>query len=141
MTPPTSMWTGAVYLVGVAGHGTPDILLKCPFGTVGEDAGAPGDDRGIPESILPVLMWVVVPYRPGTTWHGRLEILLKWPFCIDGGDCEDTGEDIVGPVSTSGSCLIILAVFRLQTLSRCRTLRDFKLSSSQLLGGNLCIYT
>lgn len=32
MTPPTSIWTGAVYRVGVAGHGTPDILLvKLPF--------------------------------------------------------------------------------------------------------------
>ncbi len=40
MVPPTSMWTGAVYRVGVAGHGTPEILVKWLL------AGIPGEAIG-----------------------------------------------------------------------------------------------
>ena len=48
MVPPTSIWTGAVYRVGVAGHGTPDmgILEQVPLcSDLGEtdDWLGPGD--------------------------------------------------------------------------------------------------
>jgi len=51
MTPPTSMCTGAVYRVGVAGHGTPEILaVYAPFwtlttGDVGVDLAIGVDTR------------------------------------------------------------------------------------------------
>ncbi len=44
MTPPTSICTGAVYRVGVAGQGTPDIFVKCPLCVTGEDADVVDED-------------------------------------------------------------------------------------------------
>ena len=49
------MCTGAVYLVGVAGKGTPDILLNWPFGVVEEEGRVTGDDISLVSRRSPMM--------------------------------------------------------------------------------------
>ena len=57
------MCTGAVYRVGVAGKGTPDILLNWPLGVVEEEGRVTGDDISLVSRRSPMMTVTLMTSR------------------------------------------------------------------------------